>query len=49
MQINHYMGITQGVNLIVTADDCNGTIDLEAISELIESKLAPLLSQKGRR
>ncbi|MGN1413822.1 MAG: hypothetical protein ACI4WY_06225 [Anaerovoracaceae bacterium] len=47
MQFYHYMGITQGVNLIVTADDCNGTIDLEAISELIESKLAPLLSKKG--
>lgn len=49
LQFYHYMGITQGVNLIVTADDCNGTIDLEAISELIESKLAPLLSKKGRR
>lgn len=49
MQFYHYMGITQGVNLIVTADDCNGTIDLEAVSELIESKLTPLLAKSGRR
>ena len=47
-------GNTEGTTIgfmahVDTADDCNGTIDLEAISELIESKLAPLLSQKGRR
>ena len=43
LQFYYWMGITQGVDLIVTADDSNGTIDMEAISEIIESKLAPLI------
>ena len=44
----HWMGITQGVNLIVTADACNGVIDPAAIAEIIETKLAPLITKPRR-
>ena len=41
----HWLGITQGVNLIVTADDCNGSIDPAAVADIIETKLAPLITK----
>ncbi len=40
----HWIGITQGVNLIVTADDCNGAVDPAVIADIIETKLAPLIA-----
>lgn len=39
----HWLGITQGVNLIVTADDCNGSIDPATVADIIETRLAPLV------
>lgn len=44
----HWIGITQGVNLIVTADDCNGAVDPAVIAEIIEMKLAPLITKPGK-
>lgn len=41
----HWMGITQGVNLIVTADDQNGMLDAEAIAQIIESRLGSLITK----
>ena len=45
----HWMGITEGVNLIVTADDCNGTIDPAAIADIIETRLAPLIANPAKK
>jgi hypothetical protein len=42
----HWLGITQGVNLIVTADDCNGTINPAAVADIIERSLAPLIPNR---
>ena len=44
----HWLGITQGVNLIITADDCNGVIDPAAVADIIETKLAPLITKPRR-
>ena len=49
MMFYFWMGITPGVNLIITADDCNGTIDMEAISEIIESQLQTLIRYPKQR
>ena len=45
----HWLGITQGVNLIVTADDCNGTIDPAAVADIIETRLAPLITNPMKK
>ncbi|MGN1144167.1 MAG: hypothetical protein ACI4SU_06335 [Anaerovoracaceae bacterium] len=49
MMFYFWMGITPVVNLIITADDCNGTIDMEAISEIIESQLQTLIRYPKQR